>query len=191
MTLARLACVPVFLWLLFGKGDRASAAWLLGALGATDFADGYVARHLGQVSELGKLLDPTADRVLLIVGIGSIIVDGDAPRWFALIVLLREGIVALVTLVLFLIVKRRPSDVQWVGKAGTFGLMWAFPLFLMGESTVSWHRVAHWLGWVAGIPALVLSLYAAVAYIPLWRAALVEHRQSRAGVSVLTGGGDR
>ena len=58
ITLVRLACIPIFLWLLFVQDDRASAAWLLGGLGATDWVDGWVARRYGQVSELGKILDP-------------------------------------------------------------------------------------------------------------------------------------
>ena len=72
ITLVRLACIPLFLWLLFAQDDRASAAWLLGVVGATDWVDGYAARHLHQVSELGKVLDPTADRLVFIVCVGAI-----------------------------------------------------------------------------------------------------------------------
>ena len=63
ITLVRLALVPVFLWLLFGADDWLAAGLLLGGLGATDWVDGYVARRYNQVSELGKMLDPIADRV--------------------------------------------------------------------------------------------------------------------------------
>ena len=93
ITLARLACLPVFLWLLFGKEDRAAAAALLAVLGITDWVDGYLARRLGQVSELGKILDPVADRLLFIVGAGGILIDGSVPTWFAVIVLVRETLV--------------------------------------------------------------------------------------------------
>ncbi|MBV8985439.1 MAG: CDP-alcohol phosphatidyltransferase family protein, partial [Acidimicrobiia bacterium] len=79
ITVVRLLCVPVFLWLLFDQHKRAEAAILLGALGATDFADGYIARHFHQVSTLGKVLDPLADRILLLVGAGAILVDGSVP----------------------------------------------------------------------------------------------------------------
>ena len=62
-TLVRLLCLPLFLYLLFGLEERAAAALLLGALGATDWVDGYLARRLGQVSEFGKIFDPTVDRL--------------------------------------------------------------------------------------------------------------------------------
>jgi len=176
ITLVRLACLPWFLWLLFGAEDQAAAAGLLAALGATDWVDGYLARHMHQVSELGKVLDPVADRLLFIVGAGGILIDGAVPVWFALIVLVRELLVGGATLVLAALGARR-IDVTWFGKAGTFFLMMAFPLFLAGESDLSWADTAHVLAWLTGIPGLVLSLYSAVLYIPLARRALAEGRR--------------
>jgi cardiolipin synthase len=180
ITLARLACLPVFLWLLFGKEDRAAAAALLALLGITDWVDGYLARHLGQVSELGKVLDPVADRLLFIVGAGGILIDGSVPTWFAVIVLVRETLVGGATLVLAALGARR-IDVTWFGKAGTFGLMIAFPLFLASHSDLSWADAAGVLAWIAGIPALALSLYAAVLYVPIARRALKEGRAVPSG----------
>ena len=74
-TLLRLLCLPLFLWLLLGCGNRAGAAILLGALAATDWVDGYLARRLGQVSEFGKKFDPTVDRLVFIVALLAIIAD--------------------------------------------------------------------------------------------------------------------
>lgn len=183
ITIVRLSCLPLFLWLLFGAEDRAAAAWLLAALGATDWVDGYIARHMHQVSEVGKVLDPIADRLLFFVGAGGIVIDGSVPLWFALVVLVRETLVGGATLVLAALGARR-IDVTWYGKAGTFGLMVAFPLFLASHSDLSWADTAGVLAWVAGIPGLVLSLYAAVLYVPLARRALAEGRADRAaGVS--------
>jgi cardiolipin synthase (CMP-forming) len=180
VTFARLACLPVFLWLLFGKEDRAAAAALLALLGITDWVDGYLARHLGQVSELGKVLDPVADRLLFLVGAGGILIDGSVPAWFAVIVLVRETLVGGATLVLAALGARR-IDVTWFGKAGTFGLMIAFPLFLASHSDLSWADTAGVLAWIAGIPGLALSLYAAVLYIPIARRALREGRAVPSG----------
>jgi cardiolipin synthase (CMP-forming) len=181
ITLARLACLPLFLWLLFGKEDRAAAAALLALLGITDWVDGYLARHLGQVSELGKVLDPVADRLLFLVGAGGILIDGSVPAWFAVIVLVRETLVGGATLVLAALGARR-IDVTWFGKAGTFGLMIAFPLFLASHSDLSWADTAGVLAWIAGIPGLVLSLYAAALYIPIARRALREGRAVPSGM---------
>ncbi len=81
ITLVRLACLPLYLWLLLGRDNNAAAAVLLAALGATDWVDGYVARHFNQVSELGKILDPVADRLLFFVGIGGILAVGRRAAW--------------------------------------------------------------------------------------------------------------
>ncbi|HEY2814827.1 MAG TPA: CDP-alcohol phosphatidyltransferase family protein [Acidimicrobiales bacterium] len=179
ITVVRLLCLPVFLWLLFHEQNRAAAAWLLGALGATDFVDGYVARHFNQTSELGKILDPVADRLLLFVGIGAIIIDGSVPLWYAWAILIREILVAGATLTLAAMGARR-IDVTWYGKAGTFANMFAFPLFLGSHSTVSYAGLLGFLAWIAAIPGLILSWYAALLYIPIARQALRDGRTARA-----------
>ena len=116
-------------------GRRRPRCWA--SLGTTDFLDGYIARHFDQGSNLGKVLDPIADRLLFFVGVGGILVDGSVPTWFAVVVLVREAVVSVATLVLAAMGARR-IDVTWYGKAGTFGLMVAFPLFLAAESTFGW-----------------------------------------------------
>lgn len=178
ITTGRLLFLPLYWWLLVGQGNRAAAAAVLALMGATDWCDGYVARHTGQVSRLGKVLDPTADRVMFFVGIVGIIVDGAVPLWFCLVVLGREVVVAAITVVIT-VLGAKPVDVTWFGKAGTFGLMFAFPLLLAGASDLSVAPVFTALGWLAGIPGLVLSYYAAVLYVPLWRENLRAARASR------------
>src|SRR4051794_5269774 len=137
ITAGGLACTPIFVSLLFGRDNRAAAAWLLAVLGMTDWVDGWAARRFGQVSQLGKVLDPLADRLLLIVGIVCILIDGSAPLWFGVAVLAREALVAGTTLVLAALGARRIEVTRW-GKAGTFALMWAFPLWMGGNSTLSY-----------------------------------------------------
>jgi cardiolipin synthase (CMP-forming) len=177
ITVVRLACLPLFLWLLLGAENLEAAAWLLGGLGATDWVDGYLARHLHQVSEVGKVLDPVADRALFLVGGGAILLGGYIPVWFGVIVLVRELLVGGTTLILAALGARR-IEVTWWGKAGTFGLMFAFPLFLMSHSDAVWADLAGVLAWLTGIPGLAFSLYAAARYVPLARAALAEGRAS-------------
>jgi phosphatidylglycerophosphate synthase len=120
ITLARLLCLPLYLWLLLSQDDRVAAAALLAVLGATDWADGYVARHFNQVSSLGKVFDPVADRILFLVAVGGIIAVDGAPRWFSIAVLAREVVISGAALALAASGARR-IEVTWVGKAGTFG----------------------------------------------------------------------
>ncbi|MFZ9483101.1 MAG: CDP-alcohol phosphatidyltransferase family protein [Ilumatobacteraceae bacterium] len=180
-TLLRLCCIPVFLWLLFGRDDRASAAWLLGALGATDWVDGWLARTFHQTSEFGKKFDPTADRLLFIVGVGGIIIDGAAPLWFCWLVLVREIVVGVTIATATLAFGMTRFDVTWWGKTATFLLMFAFPGFLLGSSDFFLHTFFEVSAWVLGIPGLVLSYYTAVAYVPMIRDSLREGRIRRAG----------
>jgi cardiolipin synthase (CMP-forming) len=178
ISVIRLVCIPVFIWLLFSQKDRGRAAVLLAVLGATDWVDGYIARRFDQGSTLGKIIDPVADRLLLGVGVVSLMVDGAVEWWFGGLVLFREVAVSLAVVGLASLGARR-IDVTWVGKCATFGLMTAFPLFLASRSEFSWNDIARWSGWIIGVPSLVLSFYAAVGYIPIARTALREGRLNR------------
>lgn len=176
----RLLCVPVFAYLLFNQENRAAAAWLLAVLGMTDWVDGYLARRLGQVSELGKLLDPIADRLALIVGIGGILIDGSAPRWVAIAALSRELVVAVAGLVLGALGVRR-IEVTWWGKTGTFLLYFAFPMWLGGNSTLSYAPFLNAAAWAFAIPGLAAAYYSVGQYVGLGRQALAERASPRPG----------
>jgi cardiolipin synthase (CMP-forming) len=180
ISVVRLLMIPVFLYLLFGRDNRAGAASLLAVLGATDWVDGYIARHFDQTSTLGKILDPTADRLMLLTSVAAIIIDGAIPPAIAALVLFREGVVAVAALVLAAMGARR-IDVTWYGKAGTFGLMFAIPFFLASESTVGWRDTGEVLAWVCVVPGLVFGYIAAVQYIPLGRQALKDGREAGVG----------
>lgn len=174
LSLGRLACVPVFLWLMFGRRDRVAAAVLLGSLGITDWVDGYVARRFNQVSTVGKVLDPTADRILLITGIVAILVDGAVPRWVGWLAVSREVTVGAGALTLAAMGARR-VDVQWAGKCGTFGLMVAFPLFLLAKAdSFRWRRQARAAAWPCALVGLAYSWYSVAGYVRIGRAALAE-----------------
>src|SRR5450756_1001864 len=85
ITLVRLVCTPLFVWLLFGAHRQTAAAILLAALGNTDWIDGFVARRYHQVSTVGKVLDPLADRVLVATAVITLIIHGAVPLWFCLL----------------------------------------------------------------------------------------------------------
>ena len=178
VTALRLCCLPVFVWLLFGPQDRQAAAWLLGILGATDWVDGYLARRLDQTSEFGKVFDPTVDRLLFVVGIVSLIIDGSVPVWFAIAVLAREVVVGITMVVATAVFNMERFDVTWWGKTATFLLMFAFPGFLMAESNIAIADAFGVAAWIMGPPGLVLSWYTAVAYIPLVRDGIQRGRHT-------------
>ncbi|MEY3166793.1 MAG: CDP-diacylglycerol--glycerol-3-phosphate 3-phosphatidyltransferase [Actinomycetota bacterium] len=176
ITLIRLACLPIFLWLLLGRDDRASAGWLLLALGGTDWVDGWVARRFNQVSEFGKMFDPTADRLLFIVGLTAIMVDGSAPRWFCILVLIREVLFGGTIAILTLFFSMERFDVTYLGKWATFLLMGVFPAFVLGESDIGIHLFFTISAWIAGPIGLILSYYTAIVYLPTIRSSLVRGR---------------
>ena len=186
VTAVRLALIPVFLWLLFATGHRALAAWLLGALGATDWIDGYLARRLGQVSAVGKVIDPVADRILVMAGLFGVAAAGGVPWWFALITLARELIVSLMTLLLAALGAAR-IDVLWWGKVSTFVLMTTFPLFLLTSNDhhaplAAWQDLGRSVCWVLGTAGLALSWVVLASYV---RPALAALRQGRAARRIL------
>ncbi len=178
VTSVRLVLTPLFVVLLAAphRRDWWPAAVLLAALGSTDWVDGQLARRLDQVTNLGKVLDPVADRLLLVTATVGILAVGAVPTGVAVAAIAREGLVAVAAVGLAMAGARR-IDVTLVGKAGTFGLMTAFPLFLAGHSTVGWHRLALDLGWCAAIVGLVLGWASVALYVPLARQALAAGRE--------------
>jgi cardiolipin synthase len=180
ISVVRLACAPLVWWLLFGVDEPWLAAALLAVLGASDWVDGWIARRWDQGSELGKILDPAADRVLLLTGVLALLVDGSVPVWFGVLVLVREVVIAVTTLSLAAAGARR-IDVLWAGKAGTLATMFSLPAFLAASITDGGlHDLMVLVAYGFAIPALGLSYYAAARYVPEARRALKEGRASRA-----------
>lgn len=175
LSVLRLLLVPLFAWLLLGSHRPFAAAVLLAVLGATDWVDGFVARHFNQVSTLGKVLDPTADRVLVATAVISAAVAGDVPVWLCVVVGVREVVVSVGVLILGALGVPR-IDVVWVGKAGTLALMVGFPLFLVAHSDASWRGAAHVAAWVFALPAIVLAWTAAASYVGPARRGLAAAR---------------
>jgi len=182
-TLLRLCCIPIFVWLLFGADDQVAAACLLGGLGATDWVDGWLARRFNQVSEFGKIFDPTADRLLLIVAITSIIADGIPPTWVLWAVVVREVVVGLTMAVATLAFGMARFDVTYWGKLATFLLMFAIPGFMLGDPDSGSFGQQGFLiaSWILVVPGLLLSYWTAIQYVPKIRAGIEAGRLERAG----------
>lgn len=180
ITVIRLLCIPVFLWLLFALDDLGWAGLLLCVLGATDWIDGWVARRFDQGSEWGKILDPVADRIMLITAAGALVIYSTVPLWVGALILFREIAVALATLTLAAAGAAR-IDVQWSGKAGAFGIMFALPGFiivdLLGPGMA--RDVFVVLTGIATIGGLGFSYFSLFEYLPRAQTALVDGRRAR------------
>jgi cardiolipin synthase len=161
ISFVRLLLIPVFLWLLLGADEVAAAGWLLGVIGATDWVDGYLARRLGQVTELGKLLDPVADRLAVVSAlIGGLIADV-LPAWFAGALLVREALIAAGALYLGAAVGSKLA-VRSLGKLATLMLYAAIAWLFIGIGT-PWPWLET-LAWIVGIPGLILYYVVGVQY---------------------------
>jgi len=179
ITLSRLVLVPFYVGLVRAD-EYAVAAAVLAVMGATDWIDGQVARRTGQVSELGKILDPAADRLVLMIAVVTMVTNDLVPTWIWVPVLVREPLM-FVAVPLLAVLGAKRIDVTWWGKAGTFILMCVFPGLLYGASDAPGADAVHALAQIAAVPGILLSWYAAVLYLPLAREALREGRAEAAG----------
>lgn len=159
VSLIRLFLIPVFVWLLFGRDDAFAAGWLFGFIGSTDWVDGYLARRLNQISEVGKLLDPLADRLAVVVAVVGGLISGVLPAWFAWALIIREGLIGIGALVVALRGHTKLA-VRQMGKLATLLLYTAIGWFFVG-SEWSWGLV---IAWLAGVPGLVLYYIVGVLY---------------------------
>lgn len=177
----RLLCIPLFVYLVFGLDKEATAAVMLAVLGATDWIDGYIARRFNQESAVGKFVDPAADRLLLAVAAITIIVRDAMPLWFGIAALTREALV--IAGGIYLVRQGiKGLDVEYVGKAGAFALMFSFPFFLIADSGVSWAHTAQVLAWICGVPGIILNYVSAYHYFKRARV-VIARRQSEATAS--------
>jgi len=153
VSLVRLVMVPFLLWLLVAKDELAAAGWLLGVIGSTDWVDGYLARRLGQVSEVGKLLDPVADRLAVAAAVVGGLVAGALPEWFAWALIVREAIIALGAVYLATHGVGKLA-VRPLGKLATLMLYAAIAWLFIGVGTP--FRPLEVAAWVVAVPGLVL-----------------------------------
>ena len=157
----RLVLVPVFLWLIL-IDENLLAFSVLAFSSFTDWLDGYLARKLNQMTRLGQLLDPAADRLFILASLLGLAITDKVPWWLVLIVVGRD-VVLFFSLPLLAQVGYGPLPVNYSGKAGTFALLYAFPLMLLpnilpSEFSIVIYPLAWgfafwgiWLYWWAGM----------------------------------------
>jgi cardiolipin synthase (CMP-forming) len=185
LSAARLAGVPVFLWLVIGPRTVTTdliAAGILGLAGITDWLDGKLARMLNQQSRLGQVLDPAADRLYIAATIIALAVRGIMPWWLFGAIAGRELIVGAALLVLQRRTVYGALQVSFVGKAATLCLMYAFPLLFLGAHSGTAAEVVRVLGWAFAIWGTALYWWAAMLYLTQVRDLVKEAGVEEAGV---------
>ena len=164
LSVLRLLGVPLFLWLLLGPQADGWAVVVLMVAGATDWADGKLARSLGQSSRLGALLDPAADRLYIVATLIAFVLRDVVPLWVVAVLVGRELVLGLALLVL-----RAhgypPLQVHYLGKAATFILLYAFPLLLLADGGGPVATVVQPVAWALTVWGGALYLLAGVLYL--------------------------
>jgi cardiolipin synthase len=160
----RLLGVPLFLYLFLVTHAEIAAMIVLAVGGTSDWVDGYLARRLRQVSRLGELLDPLADRLYILATLLALSARGVTPWLFTGALLLRD----LVLLLCLLVLRRygyEPLPVHYLGKTATFILLFAFPVLVLAHASAGANGVAWPVGWALAYWGLALYWAACVLYL--------------------------
>ena len=173
LSVLRLLLIPLFLWLILVEQADMAAVVVLAVSGITDWADGLIARTTGQITRLGRLLDPLVDRVTIAATLVGLALRDLIPWWLVGLLVARE------VLLLLLVPQLRRHGllalpVHYLGKAATFALYWGFPFVLVGAGSATWEQVLGALGWAFVIWGTALYWYAALLYVDQLRR-IVKH----------------
>ena len=177
LSFLRLLGVPLFLWLLLVPEADGWAFVVLAVSGVTDYLDGVIARATGQISRLGQLLDPLADRLYTLATLFGLALREIIPWWLVVLILSRD---VMLTVVLALLRRRGivGLPVHYLGKAATFCLMCGFPLLLLGTGAtgagLSWADLARDVGWAFTIWGTALYWWAGLLYLVQARRILTQ-----------------
>lgn len=179
ITIVRILCAPVFLWMLLADaGDGGPLRWGAGILFiiaiATDGIDGYLARRHEIVTDLGKLLDPIADKALTGCAFVGLSILLELPWWVTVVVLVREIGITVYRLV---VVSDHVLAAAWMGKLKTVAQAVALSLALLPLAPL----VGDWVVWVNIVTmwiAVILTIASGLDYVA---AELRAARRSRVG----------
>jgi cardiolipin synthase (CMP-forming) len=170
ITVVRFLGTPLFVWLVLARHEYGWGVFVLAMMGCTDWIDGFVARKLNQTSQLGRIMDPLADRVALVAVIITMVLANILPLWLLVLMLVPDIVLLAVTLYFF----RGDADlkVSMVGKTRTAALMIGTPMLLLAKALDSNFTEA--LAWVFLGVGMVLHVIAFTQYL---KAVLAKHRE--------------
>ena len=162
LSFMRLLLVPVFLVLII-RGEDAAALIVLVVSSASDYLDGVLARALGQITRLGQLLDPAADRLFIFAALVGLLIRGVIPWWLVAVIVSRDIFMVGVGLVL----ARHgygPLPVHHLGKVATFFLLYALPTLMVGHAFPALAPVTAPLGWAFALWGAFIYWWAGFLY---------------------------
>jgi cardiolipin synthase len=171
LSFVRIALIPLFVYLIVHEPTTFAGLLLFSGVVATDWVDGWVARRTGQVSELGRVLDPVADRLAIAAGLIALIARGAFPLWAGVMILVRDAVV-LVGGALLIAGRRVRVDVRFIGKIATFSLMGAIVWISWGNLGYGLAPLALTGGWLLFGTGIVEYYIAAAVYMSDIRRAL-------------------
>ena len=175
LTLLRLLLIPVFLLASF-RGMFTTACVLFVTAAVTDIFDGLIARRLNQRSRIGAILDPAADKFMLVFGYLYYTLAPNLPviripGWLTFVVFIRDFLIMMFAYLLYTRVHVKRFPPSWAGKIST--LLQAFTLGLVIGVNAFWPR----LGWLAELLfriALLITLFSAADYLRRGKRMLLE-----------------
>ena len=179
LSMLRLALVPVFLYLLLNE-RYVLAICALALASLTDYLDGYFARKWNQITRLGQLLDPAADRLYIFSTLVGLAYVGQIPVWIVAVIFARDAMLA-VAYVILANFGHGPLPVHYLGKAATFALLYSFPLLLMAKIWAEAAPVLMPLAWGFALWGVGLYWWAGLVYLRQVRQVVKNSRQDSLG----------
>ncbi len=180
LSILRLLLVPVFLVLLLSNNSGWALITLVVA-SATDYLDGLLARVLNQQTRLGQLLDPAADRLYILATLVGLAYTEHIPVWLPFVIVSRDVLLA-ATYPMLAKLGYGPLPVHYLGKAGTFALLYAFPLLLMADVWSDARNVILPLAWAFAIWGIGLYWWSGYIYLKQLRSVVIFERSETAKV---------
>lgn len=178
----RLLMVPVFLVLIVTGNDLIALVVLVVST-ATDYLDGVIARRFGQITRLGQLLDPAADRLFIFATLIGLAIRDILPWWLVAVIVGRDVLLAVHGIVMANI-GYGPLPVHHLGKFATFLLFYALPIIVLGHAVPVLQFVTDPLGWATALWGAFLYWWAGVIYLRQARTLFRESRQTSEAASV-------
>jgi cardiolipin synthase len=164
LSVLRLLGIPFFIYFALVSKQDVFAILVLMFAGISDYLDGKLARAWNQTSVLGAMLDPAADRVYILATLIILFVRDAIPLWVLIVLIGRDLILAILTFIMKLRGVKL-LEVNYLGKAATFNLLYAFPLLLLATHNSLAGHIAFAAGWGFATWGILLYTYTGALYL--------------------------